>query len=62
LDAFKEVGVTNKCDLAIAVAVHILAFERAIPLRKPWKMGLFDAAALALTFFQKWPAGNRLAP
>ncbi|WP_156527887.1 hypothetical protein [Bradyrhizobium stylosanthis] len=40
------------------IAKHIPAFEQYVPPpRKPWmsedrRMGLFDAAALALTFFQ----------
>jgi Holliday junction resolvasome RuvABC endonuclease subunit len=57
--AFEDVGVSNKQELAMAIAVHIPAFERYVPPpRKPWKsedsrMGIFDAAALALVFFQK---------
>ena len=67
-NAFKEVGVTNKHDLAMVVAVHLPAFERYVPSpRKPWKsedprMGIFDAAALALTFFQDGSNGNRRPP
>ena len=57
-NAFRDVGVSNKHDLAMVVALHIPAFERYVPPpRKPWKsedarMGIFDAAALALTFFK----------
>jgi len=59
--AFKEFGVSNKYDIARVIAVHVPAFERFVPPpRKPWKsedarMGIFDAAALALTFFQNGP-------
>jgi hypothetical protein len=52
-------GFANKQMLAGLIAKHIPAFERHVPPpRKPWmsedaRMGLFDAAALALVFFQK---------
>jgi hypothetical protein len=61
--AFASFGVTNKQALAEIIAKHIPAFERYVPPpRKRWKsedarMGLFDAAALALTFFQE-ASGN----
>ncbi|MGY3132338.1 hypothetical protein ACVWZM_003020 [Bradyrhizobium sp. USDA 4501] len=48
----------NKQGLAEVIAKHIPAFEQYVPPpRKPWmsedrRMGLFDAAALALVFFQ----------
>ena len=57
LNAFSEFGAKNKRDLALVIAQHIPAFERYVPPpRKPWmsedaRMSLFDAAALALTFF-----------
>jgi hypothetical protein len=57
-NAFSEFGIESKHDLALVIAQHIPAFERYLPPpRKPWmsedaRMGLFDAAALALTFFQ----------
>ena len=44
--------------IAEAIVKHVPAFARYLPpVRKPWmsedkKMGLFDAAALALTFIQ----------
>jgi hypothetical protein len=63
--AFRSMGFANKQMLAAVIAKHIPAFERHVPPpRKPWKsedarMGLFDAAALALLFFQK--AGEQLA-
>ena len=58
LSAFAEFGVTNKHDIAKIVAKHVPALERYLPPpRKPWmsedaRMGLFDAAGLALTFFR----------
>ena len=60
---FASAGFANKQSLAEVIAKHIPAFERHVPPpRKPWmsedaRMGLFDAAALALVFFQK---ANRL--
>ena len=57
--SFAAVGFANKQELAELIAKHIPAFERYIPPpRKPWKsedarVGIFDAAALALAFFQK---------
>ncbi len=57
-DAFAYLGAPTKHAIAEAIAKHIPAFERYLPaLRKPWmsedaRMGLFDAAALAGTFFQ----------
>jgi hypothetical protein len=63
VSAFSEFGVESKHDLALVIAQHIPAFERHLPPpRKPWmsedaRMGLFDAAALALTFFHS--AGGR---
>jgi hypothetical protein len=56
---FASAGFSNKQSLAEVIAKHIPAFERHVPPpRKPWKsedarMALFDAAALALLFFQK---------
>jgi Holliday junction resolvasome RuvABC endonuclease subunit len=56
--AFSYLGPANKHTIAEAIAKHIPAFDRYLPPpRKPWmtedaRMGLFDAAALALTFFQ----------
>jgi Holliday junction resolvasome RuvABC endonuclease subunit len=63
-DAFRSMGFANKQMLAALIAKHIPAFERHVPPpRKAWmsedaRMGLFDAAALALIFFQK---ANNLA-
>jgi hypothetical protein len=56
---FGYLGAPNKHTIAEAIAKHIPAFERYVPPpRKPWmsedaRMGLFDAAALALVFFQR---------
>jgi hypothetical protein len=57
--AFGYLGAVNKQIIAEAIAKHIPVFERYVPPpRKPWmsedaRMGLFDAAALALVFFQR---------
>jgi hypothetical protein len=65
--AFASGGATNKRELAEAIAAHIPAFERYLPPpRKPWmsedsRMSLFDAAALALTFFQSPSGGAKQA-
>lgn len=55
---FGHLGPATKHSIAEAIAKHIPAFERFLPpVRKIWMsedahMGLFDAVALALTFFQ----------
>lgn len=57
-DAFDPAGLLNKYEIAEAIARHIPSFDRYLPpVRKPWmsedaRMSLFDAAALALTFFR----------
>jgi hypothetical protein len=57
-EAFAYAGVSDKQNLAKLMAKDIPAFERYVPPpRKPWmsedpRMGLFDAVALALVFFQ----------
>lgn len=57
-DAFARHECANKNGLAQVIAKQIPAFEQYVPPpRKPWmsedrRMGLFDAAALALAFFQ----------
>jgi len=62
---FASAGFSNKQTLADVIAKSIPAFERHVPPpRKPWKsedarMGLFDAAALALVFFKKAGAEQR---
>lgn len=55
---FESHGLTSKQSVAEAIAKHIPMFERFVPpLRKIWmsedsRMGLFDAVALVLTFYQ----------
>lgn len=55
---FEPYECPNKQRLAELIAKHIPTFEQYVPPpRKPWmsedrRIGLFDAAALALTFFQ----------
>jgi hypothetical protein len=57
--AFAYLGPANKQIIAEVIAKHIPAFERYVPPpRRPWmsedaRMGLFDAAALALVFFER---------
>jgi hypothetical protein len=57
--AFAEFGLPNKHSMAELIAKHIPALEHYLPPpRKPWmsedaRMGIFDAAALALVFFQR---------
>jgi hypothetical protein len=64
LDVFGHLGVSNKQTIAEFVAKHVPVFERYVPRpRKPWKsedprMGIFDAAALGLLFFQKTGISN----
>jgi hypothetical protein len=56
---FTQLGFVTKQGIAEAIAKQISAFERYVPpVRKPWmsehvRMGLFDAAALAWTFFSR---------
>jgi Holliday junction resolvasome RuvABC endonuclease subunit len=56
-EAFALPEPATKAAIAEAIAKYVPAFERHVPpARKPWtsehaRMGLFDAAALALTFF-----------
>ena len=58
-ETFSSAGFANKQRLAEVIAKRIPAFERHVPPpRKPWmsedtRMGLFDAAALALVFFER---------
>jgi Holliday junction resolvasome RuvABC endonuclease subunit len=65
--AFEPFGLVNKHSIAEAIAKNIPAFDRYLPpLRKPWmsedaRMGLFDAVALALTFFHSAAGGNQAA-
>jgi hypothetical protein len=56
-EAFGHLGATTRYDIVLAISKLIPMFESFVPpMRKLWKsedrrMGLFDAAALALTFF-----------
>ncbi len=65
--AFSYLGTASKQAIAETIAKHIPAFERYLPPpRKPWmtedtRMGLFDAAALVLTFFQNMTGGEQEA-
>ena len=55
-EAFASMGARTKAAIANAIAARVPALERYLPPpRKPWmsehpNMGIFDAAALALTF------------
>jgi hypothetical protein len=58
-EIFRSKGCSTKQERAEAIANQIPEFERYVPpLRRPWmserpQMGLFDAAALGVVFFQK---------
>jgi Holliday junction resolvasome RuvABC endonuclease subunit len=64
--AFAEFGLPNKHSMAELIAKHIPVLANYLPRpRKLWmsedaRMGIFDAAALALVFFQK--AGGSEGP
>lgn len=55
--AFASVGASTKFEIAQAIAIQIPAFAPRLPrARKPWmnqdeRQCLFDAAALAITYF-----------
>jgi hypothetical protein len=61
---FGYLGSPTKHAIAEVIAKHIPAFEPYLPPeRKPWmeedaRMGIFDAAALALTFFESTAGGE----
>lgn len=61
---FASRGATTKDGIAAAIAADFPELElRRPPERKPWmsedhRMGLFDAVALALTFFRLFPKGR----
>jgi hypothetical protein len=61
---FGYLGSPTKRAIAEVIAKHIPAFEPYLPPeRKPWmeedaRMGIFDAAALALTFFESTAGGQ----
>jgi len=56
-DCFIQLGARTRYETAVAIASRILAFERFLPpRRKLWmsedvRMGIFGAAALALTYY-----------
>lgn len=56
-ECFASIGAGTKYEIAKAIATQIPAFAHRIPrFRKPWmsedpRQSLFDAAALALTYF-----------
>ncbi|MHB8726430.1 MAG: hypothetical protein ACYC9Z_13850 [Casimicrobiaceae bacterium] len=58
-ECFASVGASTKYEIAKAIATQIPAFAHRIPrFRKPWmsedpRQSLFDAAALALTYFAR---------
>lgn len=66
-ESFEPFGLTSKRFIAETIAKHIPAFDRYLPpVRKPWmsedaRMGIFDAAALALTFFRDAASGGHEA-
>lgn len=55
--AFSQFGAHTKYDIAKAIATWLPEFEERLPrYRKPWmtedyRMGIFDAIALALTYY-----------
>src|SRR5215468_8987466 len=57
--AFSESGTSNKYEIAIAIAKRFPELASRLPrFRKPWmsedyRMSIFDAVALAITFFEK---------
>jgi hypothetical protein len=59
VDYFKELGAVTKHMIAETIARYIPALHLYVPpARKPWmsenaRMGIFEAAALALVFFQR---------
>jgi hypothetical protein len=61
---FGHLGVVTKYSVAEGIAKHVPAFERFLPpTRKIWmsedaRMGIFDAAALILTFYQSTLPSN----
>ena len=56
-ECFKATGAATRYEIAQVIASQIHAFSHRLPPpRKPWKsedsrMGLFNAAALVLTFY-----------
>ena len=56
-DCFSQFGARTRYEIAVAIATRVPAFERFLPpRRKLWesedaRMGIFRAAALALTYY-----------
>lgn len=65
IEYFAELGAVTKHKIAEAIAKHIPALDLYVPpARKPWmsenaRMGIFDAAALALMFFHSISADEQ---
>jgi hypothetical protein len=65
--AFSYVQPLTRHAIAEAIVKHIPAFEAFLPEPRKWwnsedpRMGLFDAAALALTFFHSSKSGEQAA-
>lgn len=57
IEFFSQFGATTKYQIAQAIAIWLPEFKSRLPrFRKPWmsedyRMNIFDAAALALTFY-----------
>ena len=57
--AFSEYGASNKHEIAVAIANRFPELQPRLPrFRKPWmsedyRMSIFDAVALAITFFER---------
>jgi hypothetical protein len=67
-EVFRTFRANNKHEIASAVAQQLPELAPWLPpLRKPWmsedhRMAIFDAAALALTYFHSRPVRNRSKP
>jgi hypothetical protein len=65
--AFSDVRPVTRHAIAQAIVRHIPAFEGFLPAPRKWwnsedpRMGLFDAAALALTFFRNLQSDEQAA-
>jgi hypothetical protein len=64
---FSYLDVPTKHQIAVEIAKHVPAFERLLPpIRKPWmsednRMGIFDAAALAFSFYRTGGSSGELS-
>jgi predicted RNA-binding Zn ribbon-like protein len=58
---FRTTGARTRYEIAQIIAAHIPAFQHHLPpARKPWeterrRLGLFDAASLAMTYYAQGP-------